>query len=73
MWYFLYKDNQKLWRWMLFGADDAPIAKSVMGYSDQQYCLRDIDLVKGSRNVPVQEYPPNPSVSFEHVKAQRTH
>lgn len=62
--YFLYQDKQRLWCWMLFAVDDTPIAKSVSGHSDEQQCLCDIDLVKGSQNAPGQEYPPILSVSF---------
>lgn len=62
--YFLYQDEQRLWRWMLFDVDDAVIAKSDRGYSDKQKCLRDIDLVKRSQKAPIRDHPPILSVSF---------
>lgn len=56
MWYFVYRSNQGSWCWTLFGADDAQIAESAKGYNDKQDCLRDIELVKHSQDVPVQEH-----------------
>ena len=55
MWYFVYRNTQELWHRVLVGADDIRIAESARVYCDKQDCLRDIDLVKRSQDVPIKE------------------
>ena len=55
--YFLYQDQQRLWRWMLFAADDAVIAKSVSGHSDKQNCRRDIPTHESREHAAREKHP----------------
>nr|WP_315871128.1 DUF1508 domain-containing protein [Trichocoleus desertorum] len=53
--YFIYKDAQGLWRWRLRASNHKIIADSAESYHNKQDCLAGIDLVKGSKDAPVQE------------------
>ena len=51
-WYF--KDKAGLWRWRL-RADNNEIIAVGESYRNKQDCLNAIELVKASKNAPVQE------------------
>jgi len=53
--YFIYKDNQDLWRWYLAAANNKTIAVSSESYYNKQDCLHSIDLVKSAYSAPVYE------------------
>jgi uncharacterized protein YegP (UPF0339 family) len=53
--YYIYKDNQNLWRWRLRAANNRTIADSGESYYNKQDCLAAINLVKSSGNAPVYE------------------
>ena len=55
MTYIVYKDKKGEWRWYLRAANNKRIADSGEGYNNKQDCLDAIDLVKSSKNAPVQE------------------
>jgi uncharacterized protein YegP (UPF0339 family) len=46
--YYYFQDHKGEWRWLLKAANDRIIAASGSGYEDEQDCLYDIELVKGS-------------------------
>ncbi|ABD52983.1 YegP family protein [Jannaschia sp. CCS1] len=55
MFYFLYKDVNRHWRWTLFAANHQKIANSGEGYYNKADCLSAINLVKSSTLAPVRE------------------
>lgn len=55
MWYQMYQDTQKQWRWTLYAANNRKIADSGEGYNNKQDCRNAIDLVKSSQNAPVRD------------------
>ena len=55
MTYYLYKDNQGLWRWYLQAANNKTIALSSESNYNKQDCIHAIDLVKSAWNAPVYE------------------
>ncbi|WP_454657677.1 YegP family protein [Bosea beijingensis] len=55
MFYYLYQDANRQWRWTLYAANNLKIANSGEGYFNKADCLHAIGLVKGSFNAPVKE------------------
>lgn len=55
MYYYLYQDVNRQWRWTLYAANNLKIANSGEGYFNKSDCLNAISLVKGSFNAPVKE------------------
>lgn len=55
MTYYIYKDNQGLWRWYLQANNNKTIAVSSESYNNKQDCLHAISLVKSSNSAPVYE------------------
>ncbi|MDQ2920909.1 MAG: YegP family protein [Acidobacteriota bacterium] len=48
MTYYYFNDHQGEWRWLLKAGNGRLIAASGAAYEDEQDCLYDIELVKGS-------------------------
>jgi uncharacterized protein YegP (UPF0339 family) len=55
MYYTIYVDASRQWRWRLQSGNHQIIAVSGEGYLHKQDCLSAIGLVKGSLNAPVYE------------------
>ncbi|HVU35025.1 MAG TPA: DUF1508 domain-containing protein [Opitutaceae bacterium] len=55
MTYYMYKDTQGYWRWLLEGANNRKIAKSGEIYYNETACFEAITLVKGSADAPVKK------------------
>ena len=55
MYYQLYRDVARQWRWRLVAANSRIIANSGEGYHNKSDCTAAINLVKGSANAPVYE------------------
>ena len=55
MWYKMYEDNSRQWRWTIYAANNKKIADSGEGYWNKADCRSAIDLVKSSYNAPVRE------------------
>lgn len=53
--YKVYKDAKGEWRWRLVAANGNSIANSGEGYKNKVDCLHGIELVKGSKDAPVEE------------------
>jgi len=53
MFYYIYKDEQDMWRWRLYASNNRIIASSDDGYSNKKACTHAISLVKGSTNAPI--------------------
>jgi uncharacterized protein YegP (UPF0339 family) len=53
--YKVYKDKAGEWRWRLVAANGRTVADSGEGYHNKADCLAGIELVKGSKNAPVEE------------------
>lgn len=53
MYYQLYVDALRQWRWRLVASNGRIIANSGEGYFNKNDCLHAISLVKGSTNAPV--------------------
>jgi uncharacterized protein len=53
--YWMFKDVNGHWRWHLTAANNRIIANSGESYLNKQDCRAAIDLVKGSKDTPVQE------------------
>ena len=53
MYYWMYQDSDREWRWTLYVANNSRIADSSGGYRDQQDCQNAIDRVKGSTGAVV--------------------
>lgn len=51
--YWIYRDEQGLWRWRLLAANNRNIANSGEGYFNESDCLHAIQLVMGSAAAPV--------------------
>lgn len=54
MHYEVYKDTAGEWRWRLRAANNKIIANSGEGYANRTDCLSAIDLVKSSKDAPVE-------------------
>lgn len=55
MYYLVYVDANRQWRWRLIAANNRIIANSGESYYNKQDCLSAISLVKGSGAAPVRE------------------
>jgi len=55
MYYHLYLDANRQWRWTLYAANYRKIANSGEGYFNKADCLSAINLVKGSGPAPIKE------------------
>jgi len=55
MFYYLYKDSNKQWRWTLYAANNRKIANSGESYWNRTDCIHAINLVKGSGPAPIRE------------------
>lgn len=53
--YKVYKDKKGEWRWRLVAANGNTLADSGEGYRNKADCLHGIELVKGSKDSPVEE------------------
>ena len=53
MYYYVYLDSVRQWRWTLYAANGRKIANSGEGYINKQDCLHGIDLVAGSTGTPI--------------------
>jgi uncharacterized protein YegP (UPF0339 family) len=51
--YYIYKDNQGLWRWYVNASNGKTIAVSSESYYNKQDCLHGIELVQGSSGAPI--------------------
>jgi len=57
MYYWVYQDSQREWRWALYAANNSRIADSSGGYRNKQDCQGAIDRVKESREAVVKDGP----------------
>ena len=55
MFFHVYVDANRQYRWTLYAANNRKIANSGEGYYNKQDCLGAIALVKGSSSAPVYE------------------
>lgn len=55
MTYYYFKNHKGEWRWLLKAANGRVIARSGEAYEDEQDCLYDIELVKGSSSSLVKQ------------------
>ncbi|MCP3475608.1 DUF1508 domain-containing protein [Bradyrhizobium sp. CCGUVB1N3] len=56
MYFYLYQDAGKQWRWTLHAGNERKIANSGEGYHNKVDCLAAIELVKSTdANTPVRE------------------
>jgi uncharacterized protein YegP (UPF0339 family) len=55
--YSVYKDATGQWRWRLVAANNRIVADSGESYHNKQDCLSAIELIKNSKNAPVNEKP----------------
>lgn len=53
--YEIYQDNRQEYRWRLRATNGRIIADSAEGYVNKSDCLHAIDLVKDSKNAPVED------------------
>ncbi|MFZ5718682.1 MAG: YegP family protein [Pseudomonadota bacterium] len=53
MYYYVYIDVARQWRWTLYAANGRKIANSGEGYFNKQDCLHGLDLTASSRGLPV--------------------
>lgn len=55
MYYKIYQDSARQWRWNLRAANHLIVADSAEAYHNKADCLHGIELVKGSYNAPIYE------------------
>ena len=55
MYYQIYQDVSRQWRWRLIAANSRIIANSGEAYHNKSDCLHAIALVKGTKDTPVYE------------------
>lgn len=55
MYFRLYQDKAKEWRWSLHASNGQQVASSGEGYVKKSDCLHGIDLVKSASTAPVKE------------------
>jgi uncharacterized protein YegP (UPF0339 family) len=53
MYYHVYQDAARQWRWTLYAVNHRKIADSAEGYWNKADCLAGIELVKSSGSAPV--------------------
>lgn len=57
MYYWIYQDSERDWRWTLYSANNQRIADSSAGHHNKEQCREDIDRVKASSSAIVKEGP----------------
>jgi uncharacterized protein YegP (UPF0339 family) len=57
MYYWIYQDDRKKWRWTLYTANNSRIAESTGVYEKKQDCEAAIERVKASTNAVVKQGP----------------
>ncbi|RWE36676.1 DUF1508 domain-containing protein [Mesorhizobium sp.] len=55
MYFHLYVDVNRQYRWTLYAANNRKIANSGEGYYNRADCIAAINLVKGSGSAPIRE------------------
>lgn len=55
MFYYLYTDASRQWRWTLYAVNNKKIADSGESYHNKSDCIAAINLVKGSGGAPIRE------------------
>ncbi|RWD62671.1 DUF1508 domain-containing protein [Mesorhizobium sp.] len=55
MFFHLYVDTNRQYRWTLYAANNRKIANSGEGYFNKADCIAAINLVKGSGSAPIRE------------------
>lgn len=55
MYYYLYVDVNRQWRWTLYAVNGRKIANSGEGYHNKVDCIAAINLVKASGSAPIRE------------------
>lgn len=55
MFFHLYVDVNRQYRWTLYAANNRKIANSGEGYHNRADCIAAINLVKGSGSAPIRE------------------
>jgi uncharacterized protein YegP (UPF0339 family) len=58
MYYWMYQDSERDWRWTLYAANNQRIADSSDGFRNKQDCQNAIQRVKASANALVREGSP---------------
>lgn len=51
--YWMYRDNQRLWRWSYEASNGKTIAVSSESYHNRADCQRGLDIMKASHSSPV--------------------
>jgi uncharacterized protein YegP (UPF0339 family) len=59
MYYWIYQDSERDWRWTLYAANNQRIADSSAGHHSKEQCRDDIERVKTSSGAVVKEGPSN--------------
>ena len=57
MYYWMYQDSEREWRWTLYAANNQRIADSSDGYRNKQDCQNAIERVKASGEAVVKDGP----------------
>ena len=57
MYYWMYQDSARQWRWTLYAANNQRIAESSTGYRDKEDCQDTIEKVKTSGEAVVKKGP----------------
>lgn len=57
MYYWIYQDSERDWRWTLYAANNQRIADSSAGRQNKEQCREDIDRVKASSSAIIKEGP----------------
>ena len=55
MFYYIYKDANREWRWTLYAANNRKIANSGEGYHNRSDCYAAVNLVQRSASAPIKE------------------
>jgi uncharacterized protein YegP (UPF0339 family) len=53
VYYYVYIDQARQWRWTLFASNGRKIANSGEGYLNKNDCVHAINLVAGSNGAPI--------------------
>jgi uncharacterized protein YegP (UPF0339 family) len=57
MYYWIYQDSERDWRWTLYAANNQRIAECSTGYRNKERCREEIERVKASNSAVVKEGP----------------